>query len=447
MFGLSSREARFALVISASHLGQHFLMRLIPPLIPVLAVALAYPLWQLGLLVSLYSLGQGLAQAPLGVLSDRYDRRYLLPTGITLAGLGYVLFAAAPALGASVPALAVSGYAFDGGFLVMCLSMLVVGVGCAVVHPAAYPMITDNSSPENKGKVLGAFGSAAKFGDAAAPAAIGALILILAWHRILLVLGLLGAAFGLALFLILRGDDYDTVPAARRKGEAESESDAPSRSLRDADRRTYAYPLAVIYLFFVGKLFSGEGIKTFLPAFVVAVYAYSVDLPTLSLGPESVANFYFAAMLLFAGLAQLGVGGLADELDPRLVLVGGSVLAAVGFLCLSLLELGPISLLVVLFAIGVGIYGLAPARDALISDVAPPELEGRTFGYIWTVISLTGVAMPPVVGYIIETMGMREGFLLLSVGVVFAAGVVSLLFLDRVYLAEADARVDPGTSD
>ena len=443
MFGLSPREVRFGLVISATHLGQHFLMRLVPPLIPVLAVAFGYPLWQLGLLVSLYALGQGVVQAPLGVLSDRYDRLYLLPTGITLAGLGYVLFAGSLSLGASIQTVTLFGYPFEGGFLVMCLSMLVVGLGCSVVHPAAYPMITDNTAPENKGKVLGAFGSSAKFGDAAAPAVIGVLILVLVWDQILLVLGVVGTAFGVLLFFVLRGDDYDTLPAARRN--AGKETSAPSKSIWEADRRTYMYPLAVIYLFFISKMFSGEGIKTFLPAFIVAVYAYSFDLLNVALEPESVANFYFAAMLLFAGAVQLGVGGLTDRYDTRLILLGGAGMAVAGFLCLSLLDLGPVLLLVVLCLIGVGIYGLAPARDALISDISPPELEGRTFGYIWTAISLAGVAMPPVVGYIIETQGMRAGFLVLTSGVVLAAGIVTLLFVDRVYLVDTDSRVEPGS--
>ncbi|RQG87813.1 MFS transporter [Natrarchaeobius halalkaliphilus] len=445
MFGLSGREVRFALVISGAHLGQHFLMRLIPPLIPVLAVALEYPLWQLGLLISLFSFGSGLAQAPLGIISDRYDRLYVLPTGITIAGAGYVLFAGATSLGAVVPGITISGYTFTGAFLVMGLAMLISGVGTAVVHPTGYPMITDNVSSDNKGKVLGVFGSSAKFGDAAAPAIVGVLILVLVWSQVLLILGLVGIVLGLLLFLVLRGDEYDTVPAAQQNPDGEDET--PTETIWDADKRTYMYPLAIIYLFFVSKMFSGEGVKTFLPAFLVAVYAYSFELMDVQLGPESVANFYFAALLVFSGALQLVIGGITDRIDTRLILLGGISLAAVGFLALSLLELGPVSLLVALCLAGVGIYGLAPARDALISDISPPELEGRTFGYIWTAIMLTGAVMPPLVGYIMETMGMREGFLVLTGGTVVAAGFASLLFFERFYVTESPVHGEPNPSD
>lgn len=406
-------------------------MRLIPPLIPVLVVAFEYPLWQLGSLMSLYALGQGLGLPLFGVISDRHDRLYLLPSGIFVAGLGYVLFAGSPLLGASIPTLPVLGHSFEGPFLVMCLAMAIVGFGCAVVHPTGYPMITDNVATSNKGKVLGMFGSAAKFGDAAAPAIIGVLILILIWQHILLLLGVLGALFGALLFGILRKDRYTTKPAAYQSGNSDAEHSRQSG--KNTANRTYLYPLVVIYLFFISKMFTGEGIKTFLPAFIVVVYAYSIELLGVVLGPESVANFYFAAMLVFAAVIQLGIGALTDIIDVRIVLFSGVSLAAVGFLVLSLFELGPALLMVVLSLIATGIFGLAPARDAMISDISPPELEGRTFGYIWTAISFTGVAMPPLVGYIIEVRGMREGFLVLTVGVVFAAGFISLLFFERVF--------------
>ncbi len=103
MYGLSRRELEFAVLISSSHFVQHVFYRVLPPLVPVLAVALEYPLWQLGLLITLYSIGMGIVQAPLGVLADRVDRRYLLPVGLAVAGGAYVLFAFAPTLGGPLP--------------------------------------------------------------------------------------------------------------------------------------------------------------------------------------------------------------------------------------------------------------------------------------------------------------------------------------------------------
>lgn len=431
MFGLSSREVRFGIVISGAHLIQHFFMRLVPPLIPVLSTDLGYPLWQFGLLVSVFSVGSGLGQAPMGVLSDRYDRLYLLPTGIGAAGGCYILFAIAPAIGTVIPTLSVLGYTFEGGFLVMCLSMLICGIGSAVVHPVSYPMITENVAAENKGKILGAFGSSSKFGDAAAPAVIGVLVLFLLWDQITFVLGFFGIAYSVLLFLTLRGDEFETTP---RRVDGDADSTGRSESVWSGDNRTFLYPIAVIYLFFVSKMFAGKGITTYVPAFIVGVYAYSFEILDVSIAAESVANFYFAALLIFAAAVQLVLGGVTDEYDPRAVMISCVAVATVGLLAFSLLDLSPIALLLVMLVLGGGLWGVNPARDALISQITPPEYEGRTFGYLWTAVQLTASVIPVVVGYLMEYLGMRQGFIVLAVGPILSAVTISLLFSDHVYV-------------
>lgn len=434
MFGLSRRELRFALIISSSHFAQHVYYRVLPPLIPVLAVALEYPLWQLGLLITLYSLGMGAIQAPLGVLSDRIDRLYLLPTGIALTGAAYVLFAFAPLLGAPLPPLTLLGTTFEGGFLVMSLAMVIVGVGLAVVHPAGYPMITDNVRADNKGKVLGAFGASSKLGDGATPALVAGLILVLTWEQIILLFGVVGLLYGIALYAVLRGDEFETVPSTQRSDTA----DESAVSVRDGDRRAYLYPLGAIYLFFTTSGFTSHGLTTFLPAFLVAVYAYSFEAMGIQVGAESVANLYFALLLIAGALMQLYLGALTDTTDPRHILLGCMTLATTGILLLALFALPPLALLVVIIVLGAGLYGVNPARDAMISDISPPEYEGRTFGYMFTAVTLTGALFPTAIGYVLEAIGMREGYLVLAAGTTLAGVSVLLLYSDRVYQTEPD---------
>lgn len=449
MYGLSWRELRFALLISSSHFTQHVFYRILPPLIPVLAVALEYPLWQLGLLITLYSLGMGIVQAPFGVLSDRIDRRYLLPTGLALAGAAYVLFAFAPTLGASVPAVTLLNHSFEGGFLVMSLSMVIVGIGLAVVHPTGYPMITDNVETESKGTVLGVFGASSKFGDAATPALVALFLLVLPWERIILLFGVGGVVYGIALYTALRSEEFETLPSGQRtqRNDESSESDESDESggLSDEDRRSFFYPITTIYLFFVSSGLTSHGINAFLPAFLVAVYAYSFELMGVPIGAESVANVYFALVLIAGGVIQLYLGGLLDRYDSRLILIGCMVVATVGLVVLAVVDLSPLALAAVVVVLGTGLYGVNPARDALISDLSPPEYEGRIFGYLFTATSLVGAAFPTVIGYLLEVLGMRQGFLMLAIGTILAGGCIALLYSDRIYRtdAEMDARTSP----
>ncbi|WIV67900.1 MFS transporter [Natrialbaceae archaeon AArc-T1-2] len=440
MYGLSRREIRFALVISSSHFTQHVYYRLLPPLIPVLAVALEYPLWQLGLLISVYQFGMGIVQAPLGVLSDQLDRRYLLPTGLAITGGAYIGFAFAPTLGDPLSALSLFGYTVEGGFIIMSLAMLLVGVGLAVVHPVGYPMITDNVSDTNKGKVLGVFGASSKLGDAAAPAVIAVLILALAWEQIILLFGVAGVLYGISLYVVLRSDDYETVPAGKRT------EDGAGSSGDTVERRGYLYPMVAIYLFFISTHISTRGLNTFLPAFLVAVYAYSFEIVGVQVGAESVANMYFSGMLIAGAAMQLVLGGLTDAYDSRQLLLYCMAIATGGMIALALFDLSFLLLLVVVAMLGVGLYGVNPARDALVSDFSPPDYEGRSFGYIFTAGTLTVAPLPAVIGYVLETAGMRMGFLWLAVGPVLAAGCIGLLYSNRIYL-ESDVGACTDTSD
>ncbi len=436
MFGLTGREARFAVLISSSHLAQHVYLRVVPPLIPVLAVVLEYPLWQLGLLLTMFGIGLSIAQAPLGILADRIDRVYLLPVGIVLAGIGYVMFAFAPTLGAPLPTITLLEYDFMGGFLAMSVAMIVVGVGLAIVDPAGYPMISENVAEDHRGTVLGYFGAASKLGDGLTPAVIAGLILVWSWESIVLAFGLVGVGYGLALFVALQGDAYETAPAAQRQDESER------TDVRTIERRRFLYPVIAVYGFFLGSGFTSRGLGTFYPAFLAGVYAFSTEVMGTEIGPESLANLYFAVLLLAGAGTQLVLGSLADTRDHRTILVGCMAVATVGMIALALLPMHALTLVGVTILLGAGLFGVNPPRDAILSEVSPPEYEGRTFGYVFTAAGLTGAIFPTIIGYLMETVGFREGFVVLAAGTIVGMLSIATLYSDRVYLA-GEARPEP----
>lgn len=430
------REWAIALVLSASHGAQHFFSRLIPPLIPILVVVLEMPLWKLGLLVSVYSLGSGFGQTPMGILSDRHDRRFILAPGLALLSFAYVVFSLSPTLGAVVPGLSVAGYSFSGAFIVMNVAMAIGGLGASVTHPTGYPLISENVGEARKGRALGMWGSAAKLGDAAAPALIGVLILVLAWHEILLVLGLLGLVYAGVLFGVLSLGGLETRPPEHESRGGRQPDEGVD--VWSADRRVFIYPMLAILVFFAARMIATKGVNTFVPAFIVDVYGYSFDAFGITLAPESFANFYFSALLLTAAVVQLGTGALTDRYDHRKVLLGFLGVTTVALGLLSFVTLSPLPLLVVLLVVGGGLWGLNPARDALISDITPPEREGRTFGYLWTAAQVIGALSPVFIGYIAGITGIQDSFKYLALATLAAAVGIGLLFSKQVY-AEPDS--------
>lgn len=431
---MEAAERRFVLTLSGAHAASHVFRRLLPPLIPVFVLAFGYPLWQLGLLAGAFSLGSGLGQTPVGVLSDRYDRRYILPTGLALVSACYVAFAFIPSLGLAGVPIVIGGYATSLEFLLMVAVVFVGGTGTSVLHPTGYPLLSENVSPDRKGRALGWFGGASKFGDALAPAMVGVLLLALAWPAVLIIIGSAGVVYAGVLFLTLRG--YQTLPRLNREGTPDEEVD-----VWHGDRRLYIYPILAIFLFFAIRMIAAGGVNVFIPEFITSVYGFTLTVLGVDITAASVASFYYSALLFVAGATQLVTGELVDRYDHRKVLLSFLGVATLVLALLATTILSPALLFLTLLVLGGSMWGLNPARDSLISEITPADREGRTFGYLWTGAMVIGSISPVVVGYIGDVAGLQQAFALLALVTVLSAIPIALLLSPRVYL-----RTTPGQS-
>lgn len=424
-------ERFFAVTMSGVHGVDHLLKRLFPPLVPLWAIAFGFPLWKLGLILGVRSFGSAVGQAPIGHLADRYDRRYMLPAGIGLIGIGITAFAVVPLIPSLEFDVAMAGVTVEARFAFMLVAMFAAGVGSSAVHPAGYPLIIANIPDDDRGKVLGMWGSAAKFGDGLAPAFVGVLLIVVGWSEIIVGFGVLAVVYAIFLAGVL--GTFETRPAENgTHDESEGAADAPGD--QGPDRRIYLYPILAVFVYFVIQIAATAGVTAFLPQFITAEYGYTFAGGGISLTAESTASFYFSALLLVAGVAQLGTGALADRYDVRIILLG-YLAAGAGLLALfALLPLGPVALLGILALLGITLWGLNPIRDALISNITPPGREGRTFGYLWTGALLVASGAPAVVGYVGDLVGLRFAFAVLSVVILVSAAPVLLLLSDRVYV-------------
>ncbi|MFB6303038.1 MAG: MFS transporter [Haloferacaceae archaeon] len=461
----STGDRRLAIAVSSIHFAQH-VFRILPPVLPLLARSFPYPLWQLGALVSVYFAGSGFGQTPAGVLADRYDRRFVVPPGVALMGLGYLVVGLGPRLLApDAAALVVAGRRFTAEYLLMAAGTFVSGLGASTVHPVGFPLVIANAATEAGGRALGVWNSAAKFGDAAAPLAVALLILVIDWDGVFLVFGLVGLVYAAWLYRLMSGDMIETRPGRHREG-GDAPVDPPGRggegdhdpSHRDdgdndepatpdaadgedpddaPDRRRYAYPMAALFLFFVARAFSEKGLKAFLPTFITDEYGYAFTVAGVYVPPESFADLYFTAVFVVAALTTLVTGWLVDRYDPRTVLIAFFGVAALALAVLATGVLSPLALLAVLAVLGVSNWGWMPARDAIIGEFAPADREGRTFGYLHTVSHLFGAVAPVAIGVGAERIGFRRSFLALVAVMLVAVAAIASLYSRRVYRREA----------
>jgi MFS family permease len=421
------RSWPFAALIGGVHFVFHLFMRLVPPLIPVLSIALGYPLWQLGLLVTGYFTGSSIGLLPMGALSDRYDRRLLLSGALAVVSLGVLGFAYAPVVGASLPAVDVVGRRLPGPVVAMTASMVVAGLGTSAHIPVGIPLLTANAPEGERGRLLGVWGGASKLGDAAAPAAVGLLILVATWREVALIFSAAGVVATLGLFVILGFDRFETAPPGRTEDRTTTTRDLLS------NRRGYLYPVLALVGYFAMYNVAVQGAVTFTPTFIADVYAYTLSAGGVRLGPESFADLSLSALLLVAAVSRLAGGVAVDRFDGRIVLVGSLLVAAGALFSFAVATLSAPLMLLVLCVFGAGLWGNSPARDTLISDLTPDEHEGRTFSYLFAASRVFGAASPTFVGFVAGTAGVRQGFTYLAAATALAAGFAALLFSRRVY--------------
>ncbi|MFB6123538.1 MAG: MFS transporter [Haloferacaceae archaeon] len=427
------RGFALALLLGGIHFTFHLFMRLVPPLVPVLAVELGYPLWQLGSLVGVYFAGSSVGLLPMGVCSDRYDRRGLLTGALLVVSLGYLLFASVPTVGPGVPSVSVAGQGLDGSFLLMLAAMFVSGVGTSAHVPVGVPLLTANVAEADRGTMLGIWGGSSKVGDAVAPALVGVLIISYSWDTILFGFGVGGVVAAGLLFVVLGLDRFETSPPA-------TTDDTPAVDVDLlADRRRYLYPMLALVGYFAMYNVAVQGVVTFTPSFVADVYGYTGAFGSLAVGAESFADFVLSALLVSAAVSRFAGGVVADRFDYRTVLVGSLTVAAGALFVVASASLGPVALVAVLVVFGGGLWGNSPARDSLISDLTPAEREGRTFSYLYTSSRAFGALSPVAVGFVADTAGFRFGFELLAGATLLAAGFVALLYSERVYVGDASS--------
>lgn len=417
-------------LMGSIHFTFHLFMRLVPPLIPLLAVTLELSLARLGFLVSAFFVGSSVGLLPMGVLSDTYDRRWLLSGALGVVGVGYALFAAAPTLGTGLAPVTLGGVSADGPFLVMTLGMVVAGLGTSAHIPVGLPLLAANARSERQGTLLGIWGGGSKLGDAAAPAIVGVLILVVGWQPIVVGFAGLGLIAALVLFAGLTLGPFETTPPAAREDETE-ETD---RRWPD-DPRRFLYPVVVLMAYFAAYNLVVQGVVAFTPTFVTDVYGYELILGGLRVTEESFADFVLALLLLAAAVSRFAGGVLTDRFDHRQVLAGSLAAAAVALGVVAAVELGPVGLVAVFVVFGMGLWGNSPARDSFISDLAPAARAGRTFSYLWAVSRVFGALSPAAVGLLADAGGIRTGFELLAVVTAVAALITALLFSERIYTA------------
>jgi len=320
-------DRRAMALLSGGHLATDFANGALPALIPYFKERfdLSYTLAALLMLGSTAS--SSIIQPLFGLLSDRRGALWLLPLGVSLAGIGIALASDAPSYGVVFALVVVSGF------------------GVAAYHPEGSKFAAFVSG-RRRASGMSAFSVGGNLGFALGPIAAGVAV----------------AAIGLrgGLLLAVPGLVVGAVLIARRRYLAGFVPDEAARSaVADAPNqpRALAILLGVIAL----RSCTWYGLITFVPLWEV------------SLGhSKSHGDHLLSLMLLVGGVGTLAAGQLADRIGRRPVLIAS--LVATPALTAGFIVFGGVAGAVCLAFVGVSVVGTFGVTMVMSQEYLPAKI-------------------------------------------------------------------------
>jgi MFS family permease len=347
--------------ISTAHWVSHFHIFVLPMLFPFLKQQLGVGYIELGFALTVFAVVSGLTQAPIGYLADHIGARKILLMGLTLGGCALIMLG----LHLSYPWLIASA--------------VLLGLANSVYHPANYAILSAHMDEARMGRAFSIHTFAGYLGGAVAPIIVAALVAISGGHGALIVAGAVGPL--VALLLVVVG-----IPDA-------SAADRHADGARAPQQNIITPALIVLTVFFTLLSLSNAGIGNF--GMVALMSGYGASF--------SSANIALTAFLGFGAIGVLAGGFLADR-TQRHGQVAAACFAVNAAIVLVIATINLPSPLLTAAMAAAGFLGgvIAPSRDMLVRNAAPPGAAGRAFGIVSTGFNIGGIISPLLFGWIMD---------------------------------------------
>jgi MFS family permease len=354
-------QLRTLVGISTAHWVSHFHMFVLPMLFPFLKGQLGVGYVELGFALTVFAVISGLTQAPIGYLADHIGARVILLMGLTLGGFALIML----------------GLHLSYSWLIASAALL--GLANSAYHPANYAILSAHMNEARMGRAFSIHTFAGFLGGAVAPGIVAALVATVGGHGALIVCGAVGPF--VALLLLVVGIPDASAAVRETTGTA-------------APRQSVITPILILLtIFFTLLSLSSAGIGNF--GVVALMSGYGATY--------SAANL---ALTMYFGASAVGVllGGILADHTRRHGQLAAACFAinAATVLMIAVINLPQLLLICAMTLAGFLGGVIAPSRDMMVRDAAPPGAAGRAFGIVSTGFNIGGIISPLLFGWIMD---------------------------------------------
>jgi MFS family permease len=347
--------------ISIAHWVSHFHLLVLPMLFPFLKSQLGVGYIELGFALTVFAVVSGLTQAPTGYLVDHLGARKILLIGLMLGGFALIL------LGLHL------------SYASLIASAVLLGLANSVYHPADYAILAEHMDEARMGRAFSIHTFAGYLGGAVAPAIVAALVAVSGGTGALIASGAIGIAVALLLIVM-------NIPDAGAHKTKPGNANAPKQAV-------ITPALIMLTALFTLLSLSVAGINNFGVVALMSGYGASY----------SAANLALTAFLGASAAGVLAGGFLADHTERHGYVAAACFAAnAAIVLMIALVTLPGWTLTAAMMMAGFLSGVIAPSRDMLVRNAAPPGAAGRAFGIVSTGFNLGGIASPLLFGWIMD---------------------------------------------